>query len=92
MLLDLLLLLSSLHRSGCPSCRDAIEHEAGIYPVLFGDGGAFLRKVVGQAVDSTFGEVFAAEFASLGVPADKIISRWTLSVKLQGPWVRDPKW
>lgn len=46
----------------------------------------------GQAVDSTLGEVFTAEFAGLGVSAGRIISQYTNPIKLYGARVTGPKW
>ena len=67
-----LLVLSGLHCPWGTSGRYAIEHEAGIYAILFGYGGASLRQMSGKAVNSTLGEVFAAKFASLGISVSMV--------------------
>lgn len=70
-----LLLLSGLQGAGRPRRRDAIEHEAGIDAVLFGDGRASLRQMGCQTVDSTLGKVLAAELAGLRIPVQPSVSR-----------------
>ena len=87
-----LLLLPGLQSSRGTSCRNAIEHEAGIYAFLFGYGGASLRQMGSQAVNATLGKVFAAKFTSLGVSVCKTISPYAPSIRLQGPKLGGPKW
>lgn len=79
--------------SGGTSTAKAMKLKAGTHAIRVGNSRAFLGDVIRQAVDSTFGKVFATSFAGVLIavtvviefsPADKVLEDKRIGLSSHG--------